>query len=94
MNEKVKVEIRYTREFTFLKTVEVSQETADRLVALDGESSIIEKHGVWSSDNPDNVSSDPFTMIAEDLTSIHDIFDALNEIEDFEASIINPSPTI
>lgn len=84
----MQVEIRYTRTLTFSKIVEVSKKTSDRLLALDGESSIIERHGVWSSEDADNVSSDDFTMIAEDLTSIHDVFDALNEIEDFEAKII------
>lgn len=86
--KKVKVGIQYTREFTISKTVEVSQETAARLLALDGESNIMQGHSVWSSDNPDFVSSDDFTMIAEDLTDIHDVQDALNEIEDFEARII------
>lgn len=86
MTKKVKVEIQYTREYTFSKTVEVSEATANRLLGLNGEDVSQGKTIGWDGENEDDVSTDDFTMIAEDLTSIHDVMDAAQEITDFQAN--------
>jgi len=73
------LEIQYTRKMTFNKTVEVEDALADRLLALDGESSIDQlTHIVFDEDG----CNCDFTTIAESLTDAHDIIDGESEIED------------
>lgn len=91
------LEISYTREMTFNKQVRVSDKLAERLLKLDGECDLMEGNGSWCEDEEDTeeveegvwkcddiLSSDDFTLIAEDLTDIRDINDALNEIESIQ----------
>ncbi len=88
------ITIQFTRQSTYTKTIKASDKLADRLLKLDGESDLIQKNGIWDGGEEDDedvekdvyklgdVSSDDFTMLAEDLTDMHDIFDSLNEIDD------------
>lgn len=93
------LEITYHRDVTFKKTVKVSNKLAERLLKLDGETDMIQRNGSWGGGKDDtekvskgvwlahDVSTDDFTMIAEDLTDIHDVFDMMNEIENIEIRV-------
>jgi hypothetical protein len=92
------LEVTYRREVTFSKRIKVSDKLAKRLLKLDGESDLLQRAGSWGGRDEDkekvskdvykedDVSTDDFTMLAEDLTDIHDVYDMMNEISDINIS--------
>lgn len=95
------IEIRYTREVMFHKIINVSDKLAKRLLDVE-EESLIQRNGSWGGGEEDtekcdkgiylstDVSTDDFTMLAEDLTDMHDVNDCSNEIENISISIYKP----